>query len=419
MYDAFSHPPNPDVGTEPRRNIYRNVGKPQHGKALVKTPFSGIVEENGEKIRTDEMLIALTQWGDKGPIVLFLHGVPTNRRQWRPVQERLAPFCRTIAIDMLGMGESDKPLQYGKDQDVAAVARTMRLPKANPNNPYKPWDWIFDTGYINQLMLEFYGKEKFIFVADDWGSGINSHFAARYGSKRLLAHIQVNPISLSSYPVSEIQAIGRASAIEDEETFRMLMGAFDQTLVQIYKTMVRHPHNVYNQFSLRTIKFPYVDDDYERSAYRDGEAATSMTLRLHWDAIRVLADRSAILSPALLQPYDAKKNPKGVKYNKIDVPVCYITSEGDNMMPAQNRLRIIWAHTNTFVFPIRLGNDDAGHFLTTDQPNWAAEAILTFIIATVGKEAVADIFLGFDGIWKGDELMMIKDLRKIYSKADK
>ncbi len=138
MYDAFSHPPDPDVGTEPRRSIYRNVGKPQHGEALVKTPFSGIVEENGEKIQTDEMIIALTQWGDKGPIVLFLHGVPTNRRQWRPVQERLAPFCRTIAIDMLGMGESDKPLQYGKDQDVAAVARAIRLPKAKSNNPYKP-----------------------------------------------------------------------------------------------------------------------------------------------------------------------------------------------------------------------------------------------------------------------------------------
>nr|QBK92155.1 MAG: haloalkane dehalogenase [Pithovirus LCPAC304] len=408
MYEAFSHSPDPDVGTEPRRSIYRNVGKPQHGKALVKTPFSGIVEENGEKILTDEMLIALTQWGDKGPIVLFLHGVPTNRRQWRPVQERLAPFCRTIAIDMLGMGESDKPLQYGKDQDVAAVARTLRLPKAKPNNPYKPWDWIFDTGYINQLMLEFYGKEKFIFVADDWGGGINSHFTARYGSKRLLAHVQLDPIAFDGYPVSEIQAIGRASAIEDEATFQMAMGALDQTMVQIFKTMVHKPDNVYNQYSLRSIKFPYIDVDYERPG------ASSMTMGLHWDAIRVLTDRSAILAPDLLLPYDAKKNPKGVKYDKIDVPTAVLWGDKDNMMPPLQRLRYIYAHSHpkAKVMPIRIG--EAGHFAASDQVNWVSESILTFIIFVMGPGKMGDIFLGFDGIWKGDEAMMRKDLRRIY-----
>jgi len=415
LYQAFSHPPDPDVGTEPRRNIYRDVGKPEHGKVLVKTPFSGLLkDESGEEVYYNEMLIAYTLWGNKGPVVLFLHGVPTNRRQWRPIQERLAPFCRTIAIDMLGMGESDKPRHYGREEDVAEVAESLNLPTALLENPYKPWDWIFDVDYIDQIMNEFFPGEKFVFVSDDWGSGISAHYAAKYGSDRLLAHVMVNPISLSSYPISEIQAIGRASAIEDEKTFQMAMGDIDSKMTQILKTMVRHPHRVFNQFSQRTFLFPYVDVDYERSAYLDGEDATSMTLRLHWDAIRSLSDRAAILSPALLLPFDPVRNPKGVDYESVDVPVLVITSEGDNMMSSQNRLRLIWAHKNTMVFPVRYNNDDAGHLLGVDQPDWLAENILTFIISILGPEEIADVFLGFDGIWKGDEAKMIKDLRDIY-----
>ena len=402
MYDAFSHPPDPDVGTEPRRNIYRDVGKPVHGKALVATPFLGLIKRPEGEVLTNEMLITYTQWGDKGPLVLFLHGVPTNRRQWRPVQERIAPFCRTIAIDMLGMGESDKPLKYGQGENADVKAFEMF---GVEGIGFNPWDWIFDIDYIDQMMMELYPGEKFIFVADDWGGGINSHYAAFYGSTRLRAHIQVDPIAFDGYPVSEIQAIGRASAIEDEETFQMLMGAIDQTMVQIFKTMVHKPDNVYNQYSLRTIKFPYIDVDYERPG------ANSMTLKLHWDAIRVLTDRSAILSPDLLLPYDELKNRKGVKYDKIDVPTAILWGEKDNMMPPNQRFRYIYALQNAPVTPIRIG--EAGHFASTDQPDWVAEAILTYIISLSELNEMGDVFLGFDGIWKGDEAMMANDLRHL------
>jgi pimeloyl-ACP methyl ester carboxylesterase len=412
MYEAFSHPPNPDWGTEPRTSIYRQVPSPENGLVKVLAPFSGIVKREGEYVKTDELDIAYTTWGDKGPVILFLHGVPTNRRQWRPVQERLAPFFRTAAIDMLGLGESDHPLEYGRDDDVERVAQGMGLPSADPNSPYQPWDWVFDIDIVDQVMQSLFPEEKFIFVADDWGSGINSHYAAKYGSTRLLAQVQLDPITLDGYPVSEIQAIGRASMIKDEKQFRMAMGAIDQTMVQIFKTMVHKPDNVYNQYSLRTIKFPYIDVDYERNAYFDGEDATSLTLRLKWDAIRVLADRSAILSPALLLPQDDRLNPKGVKYENIDVPVAILWGEKDNMMPANQRNRLIYAHKNTIVFPVVIG--EAGHFAATDQPDRVAEAIITFVIAVLGKDALADIYLGLDGIWKGDEAELIEDLRKIY-----
>ncbi|GAH46420.1 unnamed protein product, partial [marine sediment metagenome] len=306
IYDVLSHPVNIDAGHEPNLNLYRDGGNPVHGVFSFTSRFSGYLhKEDGQYYPTDRFEIAYTKRGDKGPLVLLLHGVPTNRYQYFPIQKRMSPFCRTISIDMLGMGESSKSRNYGKlPQDQG---------KSGINDP---WDWIFDVDYIDELMESLYPGEKFYFVADDWGGGINSHYAAKH-PERLLGFIQIDPIAFDGYPVSEIQAIGRASQIPvvdqpgmPDAEFKKAMGAIDQTMVQIFKTMVHDP-NVFNQYNLRMLKHPYIDVDYDRSKYRDGEDATSLTLRFKWEAIRVLADRSAILSPALLLPYDEIKNPKG------------------------------------------------------------------------------------------------------------
>lgn len=44
-----------------------------------------------------------------GRAVLFLHGIPTSAALWRHVQPHLAGEADTIAVDLLGYGESDKP----------------------------------------------------------------------------------------------------------------------------------------------------------------------------------------------------------------------------------------------------------------------------------------------------------------------
>ncbi len=229
--------------------------------------------------------------------------------------------------------------------------------------------------------------------------------------------MQLDPIAFDGYPVNEIQAIGRASMIPDtpegDAMFAGAFGAFDQTLVQIYKTMVYDP-NVYNQYNLRRITFPYVDVDYERNGAGDGvtDVARSITLRLKLHNIRVLADRAAILSPALLLPYDAKRNPEGVRYENITVPSLIMWGEFDNMMPAAQTQR----------FANVLGTDDvqityiprAGHFAGTDQPDFVADTIVNFIRRVKGRAALADVNLGNTGIWKGDERLMIQELRAIH-----
>ncbi len=408
-YSALSHPPVRAAGNEVDLTIYRDPGHPTYGTFEYAAPADGLVQVDPPHGRethwTREFEIAWTKWGAKGPLVLFLHGVPTNRAQWEPIQKHVARFCRTISIDMLGMGESTKPRLYGRKNDPAKDPGRNEL-----------WYWKSDVDYIEKLMQHEFPGEKFIFVADDWGSGINSHYAARY-PERLEGFVQLDAIAFDGYPVNEIQAIGRAAQIpntpDGDTTFATLFGAFDQTLVQIYKTMVYDP-NVYNQYKLRWITFPYVDVDYERNAAGDGvtDVAKSSTLRLKLHNIRVLTERAAILSPALLLPYDASRNPEGVRYENITVPSLIMWGEYDNMMPAAQAER----------FANVLGTDDvqityvprAGHFAGTDNPRVVADSIVDFVRRVKGRRALADINLGNQGIWKGDERLMIQDLRAIY-----
>lgn len=404
-YEALSSSPTA-LSHEYDPRFYRNVPEPRMGYYDVETPFYGIV--NG--VETNQYKIAYTEWGDKGPLILMLHGVPTNRTQYYELQKRLAPFCRTISIDMLGMGESSIPLNYGQNVDARPEYESIHNMIRNGS---KPWDWIFDTIYLEQIHKINLKGEPLIFIADDWGGGILSHYAARF-SDLLLGAIWIDPIAFDGYPVSEIQAFGRASQLSDED-FGKLLGAADQTMVQIFKTMVFDP-NVWNQYTLRNIKKTYIDVDYERSAARNGEDATSLTLRLHPNNMRVLTDRAAILSPALLLPYHPELNPKGVDYTKIRCKCKIIWGKQDNMMPERQMLRFVHVLRNAETHFDSI--DNAGHFAAVDQPDAVAESIMEFILSKPEwRETLADVYVGFGGkhmIYKGDERHLIDSFRDIY-----
>lgn len=261
FYSALSHSPSRAAGNTSDLSIYRPRSIPEYGAFRYKALVEGLLQigdaHSSETNWSDDFEIAWTKMGNKGPLVLFLHGVPTNRSQWEAVQAQVSLFCETISIDMLGMGESSKPRLYGR--------------KDNPD-PNTMWHWINDVDYIEKLMHQEYPGRKFIFIADDWGSGIASHYAAQHND-RLHAFVQMDPVAFDGYPVNEVQAIGRASEIpntpEGDAQFAMLFAAFDQTLVQILKSMVHDPSK-YNQYNLRYLAFPYVDVDYERNGKNDG-----------------------------------------------------------------------------------------------------------------------------------------------------
>ena len=341
---------------------------------------------------TTKVSISYTQQGTKGPIVLYLHGVPTNKMQYSTIQGLTSRFCRTISIDMLGMGKSTMPLRYSKEHDGTST-----------------WIWQNDLPYVDGLMKALYGDEKFFFVADDWGSGICQHYTALFDNTRLHGSVNIDPIAGCGYPVAEIQAIGRAYSLSDEQ-FQGAMGAFDQTLVQILKTMVHDPSK-WNQWSLRRIKYPYASVDYELLG---DNAVTSATLPLNFHNIRVLSERASMLAPSNLMPYHRTKNKLGVQFDKITVPQLVLWGAQDNMMPAEQGWRLIHQMFNARVQFTKIEN--AGHFSGIDQPYVVAEEILKFIMTVGDSGSLAMPCLGFKGIWKGDEEKVIGYLKCIYSK---
>lgn len=88
----------------------------------------------------------------KGDPILFLHGNPTSSYLWRNIIPYVTPFGRCIALDLIGMGKSDKP-----DID------------------YRFFDHVkYVEGFIEAM-----GLQGITLVLHDWGSALGFHYASR------------------------------------------------------------------------------------------------------------------------------------------------------------------------------------------------------------------------------------------------
>jgi haloalkane dehalogenase len=108
-------------------------------------PFeSRFIEVNGSRIHYVEQ--------GSGDPILFLHGNPTSSYLWRNILPYGANVGRAIAMDLIGMGKSDKPdLEYRFVDHVPYV-----------------------EGFIEAM-----GLRNITFVVHDWGSGLGFHYASR------------------------------------------------------------------------------------------------------------------------------------------------------------------------------------------------------------------------------------------------
>ena len=91
----------------------------------------------------------------KGDPILFLHGNPTSSYLWRNIIPYLRPNGRCIALDLIGMGKSDKP-------DIN----------------YRFFDHVkYVEAFIEKLKLS-----NLTLVMHDWGSGLGFHYAMSHES---------------------------------------------------------------------------------------------------------------------------------------------------------------------------------------------------------------------------------------------
>lgn len=85
--------------------------------------------EGGETAATDLTALRLNVRIDEGqgPVVVLLHGINSNADDLRPLVELLRSDHRVIAPDLLGFGDSPKPLDisYTTDEHVAVLQATL------------------------------------------------------------------------------------------------------------------------------------------------------------------------------------------------------------------------------------------------------------------------------------------------------
>jgi haloalkane dehalogenase len=88
-----------------------------------------------------------------GDPILFLHGNPTSSYLWRNIIPYLSSSGRCIAMDLIGMGKSDKP-----DIDYRFVDHVKYV-----------------EGFIEKM-----GLKNITLVIHDWGSALGFHYAMRH-----------------------------------------------------------------------------------------------------------------------------------------------------------------------------------------------------------------------------------------------
>ncbi len=92
----------------------------------------------------------------KGDPILFLHGNPTWSYLWRNIIPYASKVGRAIAMDLIGMGKSDKPdIEYR----------------------------FFDHAKYVEGFIDGLGLENLTLVVHDWGSALGFHYAARNTAK--------------------------------------------------------------------------------------------------------------------------------------------------------------------------------------------------------------------------------------------
>jgi haloalkane dehalogenase len=111
-----------------------------------------------------------------GPTVLFLHGNPTTSHLWRNVTPYMAGLARTLAPDLIGMGDSGKPdIEYR----FADHARYL-------------------DAFIEALDLR-----EIILVGHDWGGALAQDWAARHPDRTraiVLLETFLRPMTWADYP---------------------------------------------------------------------------------------------------------------------------------------------------------------------------------------------------------------------------
>ncbi|MEE3059780.1 MAG: haloalkane dehalogenase, partial [Pseudomonadota bacterium] len=106
--------------------------------------------------------MAYVELGDpNGRPIIFQHGNPTSSYLWRNIMPHVQDLGRCIAIDLIGMGDSEK------------------LPDSGPDR----YTFVEHSAYFEAALEALGVTENAVLVIHDWGSALGFHYASRHASR--------------------------------------------------------------------------------------------------------------------------------------------------------------------------------------------------------------------------------------------
>jgi haloalkane dehalogenase len=124
--------------------------------------------------------MAYVEMGEGDPII-FQHGNPTSSYLWRNIMPHLADQGRCIAIDLIGMGDSDKLDDSGPDR----------------------YTFVEHRQYFDAALEALGATDKVTLVIHGWGSALGFDWANRHRDKVLgICYMEalVRPMSWDDWP---------------------------------------------------------------------------------------------------------------------------------------------------------------------------------------------------------------------------
>lgn len=108
-------------------------------------------------VEIDGLRMAYAEMGEGRPIV-FQHGNPTSSYLWRNIMPQLQDLGRCIALDLIGMGDSDK------------------LPDSGPGR----YTLADHRHYFSRALESLEVERDIVFVIHDWGTALGFDWTRRH-----------------------------------------------------------------------------------------------------------------------------------------------------------------------------------------------------------------------------------------------
>ncbi len=288
-----------------------------------------MISDNAPQKRTVEVLgkhMAYVEAGRGDPVV-FLHGNPTSSYLWRNVMPHVVPLGRCIALDLIGMGDSDKLDDPGPER----------------------YRFVEHRQYLDAALAALGVESNVVWVVHDWGSALGFDWANRHrDATRGIAYMEalVRPVTWAEWPEAARRVFqgfrseaGEGMVLENNVFVeRVLPGSILRRLTEAEMAAYRAPYAEPGESRRPTLTWP-------REIPIDGEPE---------DVTRIVRDYAAWMA-------------------ENDLPKLFVNADpGAILTGAQREFCRGWRNQEEVTVRGR-------HFIQEDSPDQIGQAVAAFV----------------------------------------